>query len=330
MRFANPQFFWLLFLILTMALVYVRKEGRARARLVFSSLGFFKDQPVQGMVRARHLVLVLRLFAIAFLVAAIARPQEEHRTRDIETYGVDIMLAIDASGSMQAEDFEPENRLGAAKAEARKFILGREHDRMGLVVFAGESYTQCPLTLDYDVLIDYLNRIEIGMIEDGTAIGLAITNAVSRLEHSDAKSRVIVLLTDGVSNAGQIDPLTAAQVARSYGIKIYTIGAGQPGALAPFPVEDPVFGKRYVRIETEMDEKTLKEIADTTGGAYFRAKDEESLAQVFQTINDLEKSRIVATDYVEYSERFGIFVFPALASLGLELVLSRSRFRTLP
>ena len=330
MSFAHPQFFWILLVLPIMAAYYWKRERYVRPRMVFSSLSFMAGRAEQPSVRARHLLIILRLAAVLGLVTALARPQGESQSQVIKTHGVDIMLAIDASGSMQAEDFEPQNRLGAAKEEARKFIQGREHDRIGLVVFAGESYTQCPLTLDHDVLNDFLQGIEIGMIEDGTAIGLAITNSTHRLRHSDALSKVIILLTDGVNNAGEIDPITAAQLARSFGIKIYTIGAGRPGAVARFPVQDPVFGRRYVRIETALDEDTLTEIAAITGGRFFLAKDSQALSDVFQTIDSLEKSRIDATEYVEYSEHFRAFLFPALGCLGLELIFSRTRFRSLP
>jgi Ca-activated chloride channel homolog len=330
MRFANPEFLWLLLLIPVMVVYYQRRGNTLRPRLVFSALSTFSLIPKQGSLKMRHSTLVLRSLVVFLVVVALARPQVEHRSQEISTYGVDIMLALDASGSMQAEDFKPENRLGAAKQEARKFIMGRKHDRMGLVVFAGESYTQCPLTLDYDILLKFLEEIRIGVIEDGTAIGLAITSGVNRLRDSDAKSRVIVLLTDGVNNAGEIDPITAAQVAESFGIKIYTIGAGRDGEKAPFPVQDPFFGKSYRWEETKLDEKALREIADITGGRYFQARDESALREVFETIDRLEKSRIEATDYVEYSERFGFALFPALGFFGIELLLSRTRFRTLP
>jgi len=273
--------------------------------------------------------MILRMLAIFILILALARPQAGQKEEEIITEGIDLMLTLDTSGSMKAEDFTPQNRLGAAKDVMRDFIKSRRNDRIGLVVFSRYSFTQCPLTLDYSALLDLLDRIEIGMIEDGTAIGTAIANAVNRLRDSGVKSRIVILLTDGINNAGKIDPLTAAKAAKALGIKIYTIGAGKPGE-AMYPVEDPIFGKRYVRMDTEIDEELLKNIADETGGLYFRAKDKEGLAEIYKTIGNLEKTKIETKEYADYTELAGFFILPGFALLLLEIIFAHTLFAKIP
>jgi len=230
---------------------------------------------------------------------------------------------------MKAEDFKPQNRLGAAKEVMEEFIESRHNDRIGLVVFSRFSFTQCPLTLDYGVLLDLLEKIDIGMIEDGTAIGTAIANSVNRLRDSKAKSKVIILLTDGINNAGKIDPQTAAKTAKALDIKIYTIGVGMPGG-ALYPIEDPIFGKRYVRMDTEIDEDLLREIADDTGGMYFRAKDEKGLREIYNTISKLEKTEIETKEYANYTELAVGFMLPGFIVFLLGVVLSDTVFRRIP
>jgi len=239
------------------------------------------------------------------------------------------MLALDVSGSMKAEDFKPHNRLYVAKEEIKKFVEKRISDRIGLVVFSQSSFTQCPLTLDYGILLNFLDQVKFGMIKDGTAIGMALANCVNRLRESPSKSKVIILLTDGVNNAGQIDPLTAATIAKTMNVKIYTIGAGKPGN-AMYPIDDPIFGKRYVYLPNEIDEETLKEIARKTGGKYFRARSEEELEEIYTEIDRLEKTEIKVNEYVQYRELFSIFVILGLGFLVLEMFLSQTVFRKIP
>ncbi len=275
-----------------------------------------------------RLLYGLRLAAIALLIIAAARPQSAGGTEELATEGVDIVLALDISGSMKAIDFRPKNRLHAAKSVAADFIERRGNDRIGLVVFAGHSFTQCPLTLDHEVLRDLLAQVDIGMVEDGTAIGMALATSINRLRETPAESKMIILLTDGNNNRGEIDPITAAHMAKTEGIKIYTVAAGKRG-VALYPVED-TFGVRYVRMAVEINEESLQEIAAVTGGRYFRATDTESLEEVYREIDELEKTRIDLTHYQHFNEQF---FFPALAALLLlsaETALRTTRCRTVP
>ena len=282
MRFANPLFLMLLAIVPLMLWDYFRHSKEREASILYSDISIIKDIQPSFRVRYRHLPMILKILAISIFILALARPQAGQKEEEIITEGIDIMLTLDTSSSMKAEDFKPQNRLGAAKEVMSEFIRSRKNDRIGLVVFAQHSFTQCPLTLDYGVLLDLLDSIDIGIIEDGTAIGTAIANSVNRLRDSKAKSRVMILLTDGINNAGKIDPQTAAKTARALDVKIYTIGAGKPGG-AMYPVEHPIFGKRYVQMDTEIDEALLKEIAEETGGIYFRAKDEKGLSEIYET-----------------------------------------------
>jgi Ca-activated chloride channel family protein len=273
--------------------------------------------------------MIIRMAAIFIFILALARPQAGQKEEEIITEGINIMLTLDTSGSMKAEDFAPQNRLEAAKDVLREFIKSRRNDRIGMVVFSRYSFTQCPLTLDYGTLLEMVDKVNIGMIEDGTAIGMAITNAVNRLRNSDVKSKIIILLTDGVNNAGKIDPLTAAKAAKALGIKIYTIGAGKPGG-AMYPIEDPVFGKRYVHMDTEIDEALLRSIASETGGSYFRAEDKEGLREIYKTIGQLEKTKIETKEYANYTELAGFFILPGLILLLFEIYLANTLFRKIP
>jgi len=272
----------------------------------------------------------LRILALAGFILALARPQSSSKEEEILTEGVDIILAMDVSSSMLAEDFKPNNRLEAAKSVAREFVQSRSNDRLGMVVFAGESFTQCPLTLDYGVLLTLLEQIEVADKNwDGTAIGMGIVNAVNRLRDSKAKSKVVILLTDGVNNRGQVDPVTAAQIARAFDIKIYTIGAGKHGT-AMYPVDDPFFGKRYVPMQVEIDEEVLKKIAAQTGGQYFRATDTQKLKEVYEEISTLEKTQIEVKEYTRYEEMFVYFLAFGLLSLLVEVVLAHTYFKKIP
>jgi Ca-activated chloride channel family protein len=239
------------------------------------------------------------------------------------------MLALDVSSSMQAEDFKPHNRLHVAKEEIKKFVERRINDRIGLVVFARYSFTQCPLTTDYGVLLNFIDQVDFGLVEDGTAIGMALINGVNRLRESDSKSRMMILLTDGDNNAGEIDPVTAAGLAEAMDIKIYTIGAGKPGN-AMYPVQDPLFGKRYVYQPTKIDEKTLKEIAEKTHGKYFRARSGKELEAIYAEIDAMEKTEVKIASHIQYTELFHYFTYAGLLLLMLEVLLAHTFFRKLP
>jgi len=280
-------------------------------------------------VRLSPMLFVLRMLALSLVLIAIARPQAGARSEEVITEGVDILLTIDVSSSMKAEDFKPRNRLHVAKQVVAEFVRSRPHDRIGMVTFAARALTKCPLTIDHDILLTLLQDERIGSIEDGTAIGTAIATSVNRLRDSNAKSRIIILLTDGVNNRGEIDPLTAAELAKTFGIKIYTVGAGREG-YAPYPFEDPVYGTVYQDVLVEIDEKTLEDIAQLTGGKYFRATDEKSLAKVYEEIDELEKTKIEQKEYVRYSELAPYFMMAALGLLLAESVLSRTRLLSIP
>lgn len=325
MEFRYP--FILLGLLLIPLLLWAASK-RKRAAFYFSTTMLM---PGSWSLRQMFfgLLPLLRAVIMALFIAALARPESVSSEREYQTKGVDIMIALDLSGSMLAEDFKPENRMLVAKQEAAKFIKGRENDRIGLVVFAKKAFTQCPLTLDYDILIKLLGDVQIGMIPDGTAIGMGLATAVNRLRESDAKSKVVILITDGENNAGNIDPVTAAELAKSFKIKVYTICIGR-GGLVPFPVNDPLFGKRYVQANVEIDEFTLKRIADITGGLFFRARDPQSLTEIYEKINALERTEIKVKEYRSYSPLFHWFIIPAMLLLCIEVFLSRTVLMTVP
>ncbi|MCX5687673.1 MAG: VWA domain-containing protein [Candidatus Omnitrophica bacterium] len=329
MRFANPLFLLLLSIIPLLVWDYFRRAKLREASVVFSDISILKSIRPGFRVKYRHVLMILRMAAIFIFVLALARPQAGQKEEEIITEGIDIMLTLDISGSMRAEDFAPQNRLGAAKDVLREFIKTRNNDRIGLVVFSRYSFTQCPVTLDYGTLIELLDKVDIGMIEDGTAIGMAISNAVNRLRDSNVKSKIIILLTDGVNNSGKIDPLTASKAAKALGIKIYTVGAGKPGG-AMYPIDDPIFGKRYVHMDTEIDEELLKNSADETGGLYFRAEDKEGLREIYKTIGRLEKTKIETKEYANYTELAVIFILPGFILLLLEIILANTIFIKIP
>ncbi len=330
-RFANPWLLTLLAVIPVMMWWYLRglKSRKVAATMRYSNMNVVKKLKPSPRKRYRHVVFVLRVLVVALLVVVIARPQSGQKESEVLTEGIDIILAMDISSSMLAEDFKPKNRLGAAKLVAADFVQGRTNDRIGLVVFAAQSFTQCPLTLDYGLLLQFLEDIEIGMIDDGTAIGMALGNCVNRLKDSRAKSKVVILLTDGQNNRGELDPVTAARVAEAYDIRIYTIGAGKRGE-ALYPYDDPVFGKRYIRTKVEIDEELLQQVADITGGKYFRATDKESLEQIYAEIGEMEKTKIEVKEYTRYQELFLPYLLAALALLLLEVVLANTVFRKIP
>jgi len=330
MTFANPQFLALLVLIPVLSYWYFKRRSTRSGTIRFSNVNVAKTvEKVSNRRKYRHVGFILRMIALSLLVICFARPQSSHTEEEVTTEGVDIVLAVDISSSMLAEDFKPNNRLEAAKLVARDFIRGRRNDRIGMVVFAAQSLTQCPLTLDYGILLNFLERIESGMLEDGTAIGMAIANASNRLRDSKAKSKIVILITDGQNNRGQLDPVTAAQVAHAFGIRIYTVGVGKRGT-AMYPVDDPIFGKRYVQMPVEIDESTLTQIAKLTDGKYYRATDKKTLEQIFAEIDQLEKTKIEVKQYTRFKELFASFLVAALFAVVVEVAVSNTKFRKIP
>jgi Ca-activated chloride channel family protein len=324
--YAEPLFLYFLVLIPAMVAFYVFKQHKANASLRVPGL-----LPFEGSVQTfrhylRHILFSLRVIAVTLLIIVLARPQTTDRFQNMSTEGIDIVLALDISGSMLARDFKPD-RLEASKNVATEFISGRPYDRIGLVVFSGESFTQCPLTTDHAVLINLMREIQSGMIEDGTAIGMGLATAVNRIKDSEAKSKVIILLTDGVNNRGEIAPATAAGIAKTYGIRVYTIGVGTQG-VAPYPVQTP-YGMQYQDMQVEIDEAILREIAGTTGGKYFRATDNDKLLQVYNEIDKLEKSKIDVKQFSRRDEKYLIPALIAFSLLVLEILVRNTLFRNL-
>ena len=318
MFFEYPKLLWLLLLVIPLLAWYLWRELKGRrATLTVSSGQQWKGKGSSRLVWMRHIPFALRFIAVAALIVAIARPRSSTDFEKVDTEGIDIVLAMDVSTSMLARDFSPD-RIGAAKDIALEFIASRPSDRMGIVVFAGESFTQCPLTTDRVTLINLMKEIETGLIEDGTAIGNGLGTAVARLKDSDGKSKVVILLTDGVNNRGEITPAMAAEIASTYGIRVYTIGVGAMGT-APYPVMTP-WGVQLQQIPVEIDEPLLKDIADQTGGKYFRATDNKKLLEIYGEINRMEKSRTTVESFPVYSEKFMTFALIALFALLLELV----------
>ena len=328
MHFASPYYLWLLALIVPMIAYYVWRVRQGGAAIQISTVEGVLRAPKSVRYYLRHLPFVLRTAAYALLVVALARPQGIEQNVRTSTEGIDIMLSIDVSGSMLARDFKPD-RITAAKEVAASFISDRVGDRLGLVVFAGEAFTQSPLTTDQSTLQTLLARIRSGLIEDGTAIGNGLATAINRLRESEAKSKVIILLTDGINNRGEIAPMTAAEIARAQGIRVYTIGVGSRGT-APYPAVDMFGNMTFVNQKVEIDEKTLTEIARLTGGRYFRATDKEKLQAIYDEINQLEKSRVEVTERITYHELFLGWVLAALALLTAELLLSNLVLKRIP
>jgi len=325
--FAHPKLLYLLLLIPAMIAWYIFHQKDSKASLQISSLKGFSKSKVSIKVYLRHIPFLLRLAAITLIVIVLARPQSTNTWKNITTEGIDIILAIDVSGSMLARDFTPD-RLEAAKEIGIKFISGRQTDRMGLVIFSGESFTLCPLTTDHASLINMFKDIKMGLLEDGTAIGSGLATAISRLKDSNAISRVVILLTDGVNNRGEIAPLTASEIAKSYGVRVYPVGIGSIGT-APYPVQTP-FGVQYQNMEVKIDEEVLQQIADMTGGKYFRATNNKALEQVYSEIDKLERSKIEVTEYNKRDERFRIYAFIALLLIVSEFVLRSTILRSIP
>jgi len=326
-EFAYPYVLYGLAIIPVIVIWYWRRNKKSTPDITYSSLKVFGTLKPTFKERLRHIPFILRMLAVAFLIVALARPQTYSTGENVYTEGIDIAMVLDISGSMLAEDFEP-NRLEAAKDVINDFIKGRTTDKIGLVVFARDSFTQCPLTIDYSVLRNLLKDIKSGMINDGTAIGNAIANGVNRLKDSDAKSKVMILITDGVNNAGEVDPVTAAQIAETFGIRIYTIGVGTRGQ-APYPFKTAL-GTRYQMVPVEIDESLLQQISGMTGGRYFRATNNEKLKEIYNEIDKLERSRVEVQSYRNTKELFYTWAGIGLILLLLELGLVRTYLRRLP
>lgn len=320
--FANPNLFWLLLIIPLMIVWYVFREKKFHGTIKITTIKSFATSPIAVF---RHSLIVLRCIAVAALIIALARPQTSLSWQDVTTEGIDIIIALDISGSMLAEDFKP-NRLEASKQVAKDFIIDRPLDRIGLVIYAGESFTQCPLTTDHDVLLNLFDNIQNGMIEDGTAVGMGLATAVSRLKDSEAISKVAILLTDGSNNRGSIPPITAAEIAKEFGVRVYTIGVGSNGT-APTPFQDQFGRTQYQNVPVKIDEKTLKEIAEIAGGQYFRATNKSSLEAIYKEIDQLEKSKIEVTEYKKKAEKYWPFALVSAILLMLEFLLRNIIFK---
>ena len=326
MTFANPGYLFLLLLLIPVVGWYIWKLRDARASVQLSSTDSLRRQPKSLRVWLIHVPFALRVMVITLLALALARPQLSNRWQSESTEGIDIMMALDISGTMLGEDLKP-NRLEAAKTVATDFVLSRPNDQIGLVVFAGESFTQCPLTTDHAVLVNLFQSVKFGMIEDGTAIGLGLANAVNRMKDSETKSKVVILLTDGSNNRGDIDPMTAAEIAKTFNIRVYAIGVGSYSKEVRVPIHTP-YGVQYGTMSSEFDESTLRNIAQMTGGEYFRATDNNSLKAIYQQIDQLEKTKIRVREYSKRTEHFAPFLLAALLCLLMELLLRFFILRT--
>lgn len=329
MSFHAPHMLWLLVLAAPLAACYVWRTLRGGAALHVSTVAGVLRAPRTWRYRLRHLPFALRMAAFVLLVVVLARPQSAEHNSRTHTQGIDIMLALDVSGSMLARDFRPD-RLEAAKEVGGKFIADRYGDRIGLAVFAGEAYTQSPLTSDQSTLLTLLGRVRSGLIEDGTAIGNGLATALNRLRESDAKSKVVILLTDGVNNRGAIAPQTAAELAAELGVRVYTIGVGSRGT-APYPAIDPFTGKMvFTPQQVEIDEETLEKIASLTGGRYFRATDKSKLESIYDEINRLEKSRVEVSEYTTFTEEYLPWLLAAMAALALSFLCRTVLLKRIP
>lgn len=322
-RFENPRILWLLLLLAPLLGYYIYRTIQGRAAIqVSSTLGLHRLRPTYRYW-LRHTPLVLRLLVFSLVILSMSRPQSSEDHQNVNAEGIDIVMALDISSSMLSRDFQPD-RLSAAKDIGSKFIIGRPTDRIGLVVFGGEAFTQSPITTDHVSLVNLMNQIQTGMIADGTAIGNGLATAVNRLKESDSPSKVIILLTDGVNNSGQIDPQTAAQIAADYGIRVYAIGVGSEG-VAPMPSLNAWGGISFVQAKVEIDEHMLRELADKTGGRYFRATDNTKLAEIYAEIDQLEKAKVEVENFVKYSEEYHLWLLLAIGLLFVE-ILSRYLF----
>jgi len=328
LEFANGAFLYLLFLLPLVVFWYIWRGRKATSSMTLSGFENLDERTGRARIWLRHMLFTLRLVALTLMIIVLARPQSSNSWEQVTTEGIDIVMCMDVSGSMRAMDFRP-NRLEASKNVGIEFVNARENDRFGLVVFAGESFTQCPMTTDRAVVINFLKDVDFGVIEDGTAIGMGLATAVNRVKDSKAKSRVIILLTDGVNNRGDVGPLTAAEIAAGMGIRVYTVGIGSHGT-APVPVQD-AFGRTHTRsMPVEIDEDVLKKIATTTGGSYFRATDNHKLREIYQEIDQMEKTRMDVKQFSKRKEEYFPFLLAALLLLLSEVLLRYTLFRTIP
>ena len=325
--FKNPELLWLGLVLIPMIAYHVFLQNRNRAEFRFSSVAASQGAEANIKAKLTHLPFVLRMLAVSLLIVVLGRPQSTSSWQDVTTEGIDIVMALDISGSMQAEDLKP-NRLEASKKVAKTFIGNRPNDRLGLVIFAGESFTQCPLTTDHSVILNLFNDVKSGMLQDGTAIGMGLATSVKRLKDSEAISKVVILLTDGDNNSGSIAPATAAEIAKEFGVRVYTIGVGTRG-MAPFPQVDPFGRTRYVDMEVKINEELLTRIAEMTDGKYFRATDNASLEDVYKEIDELERSKIDVTEYRKRKEEFLPFAIAALLLLACEVLLKQTVLRSI-
>lgn len=326
--FAYPAFFYGLILVPLLIAWYIWRGRRSTSSMTVSGFENLDERTGSSRIWLRHLLFLLRMAVLSLLVVVLARPQSSNQWEQVTTEGIDIVMCMDVSGSMRAMDFRP-NRLEASKSVGIEFVNARENDRFGLVVFAGESFTQCPMTTDRAVVSNFLKDVDFGIIEDGTAIGMGLATAVNRVKDSKAISKVIILLTDGVNNRGDVGPVTAAEIAASFGIRVYTIGVGSHGT-APVPVQD-AFGRTVTRsMEVEIDEDVLNAIAQTTGGAYFRATDNHKLREIYQQIDEMEKTRLDVKQFNKKKEEYFPFLLAAMILLLVEITLRYTVFRTIP
>jgi Ca-activated chloride channel family protein len=329
-QFLNPHWFWLFVIIPILILYEIFIKSKKRPTLIYSDTKGLKSLSSPKTNLQYYFRYIFRFLAFAALILAMARPSIPEKYTQIKGKGVDIILAIDVSTSMRAIDFQPNNRLYVAKEEAKNFISKRPIDRIGLVIFGGASYTQCPLTIDHNILIDFLEHIKTGMVEDGTAIGMGIATSINRLRNSKAKSKVIILLTDGRNNAGEIDPMTAASLAKELGIKVYPIGVGKEG-YSKIPIDHPIYGRQYVSQKLDIDIETLNKIAEITGTKEAgRAQNSEQLKDIMKEIDKLEKTEISEKTQYRYYDLFYYFLYAALAFLILEMVFSKLLWSKLP
>ncbi|MBN9482896.1 MAG: aerotolerance regulator BatA [Bacteroidetes bacterium 43-93] len=324
--FAHPAFFGLLLLLPFMIWWQQRNKVTDNPSVRVTSLSGIANIKPTWRVQFRPVLFILRVVALVMLTIALARPQTSNVTENIDSEGVDIVLSLDVSGSMLAEDFKP-NRIEAAKKVAMNFVDQRPTDRLGLVIFSGESFTQCPITIDHNVLKEQLSEVKSGVLQDGTAIGMGLATAVDRLRYAKGKSRVVILLTDGVNNTGLIDPMTALEIAKSFKVRVYTIGVGTEGQ-APYPVQTP-FGIQKQMMPVQIDEALLNKIAKETGGKYYRARNNKALESIYADIDKLEKTKVEISSYKHYAELFFPFALLAIICLLLEMVLRYTVFKSI-
>ena len=327
MHFKNPELLWLLLIVPVMVYYFFKVKRHTRPRIKISTTEAFKNYRPTLRQRLVNMPVVLRIVCVALVIVALARPRTASRGSNVTTEGITIVVALDISTSMLAEDFRP-NRIEAAKKVAMEFIQGRPNDLIGLVIFSGESFTQCPVTNDHAVLLNLIREVKPGMLEDGTAIGEGLATAVARLKDAKTASKVVVLITDGVSNAGSVPPLTASEIANTFGVRVYSIGVGTRGT-APYPFQTP-FGVQYQNMEVQIDEPLLTNIAETSGGKYFRATNNKKLEAIFNEIDKMEKSKVEVTEFRRYNEEYLPIALLAFALLMLEMILRYTWLKSIP